>query len=91
MSRPLVKVTGAHKAALVLGILGALLGMAAGLIVVLADIREPLLAFFGTDPLGAALRGAVGGAGVGTLFGYILGLGYWGDDGETPGSGENTE
>lgn len=81
---PLVKVTGAHRAALISGLVGTALGVAAGLVVTVGGLDDPLLAFLaGPTPFLAALKGGVGGAGVGTLFGYILGLGFWGDDGET--------
>ena len=38
--------------------------------------------FLGTSVVGAALRGLGAGVGVGALFGYILGMGMWDDDGE---------
>ena len=87
---PIVRVTGAHRIALYAGGGCAVAGMVVGIVVGLGILTHPLLGFLGPGPAAGALKGLIGGAGFGTLFGYILGMGLWEDDGELPAGREES-
>ena len=79
---PVATVTGAHRVALICAIVAGGVSALLAVLMVSGVLPSRGFEFLGTSPLGAALRGAVAGAGAGALFGYILGMGMWEDDGE---------